>query len=141
MSDFVAQAEVDIDASVDDVWTALTDPDKIKEYMMGSIVETDWEVGSPITWSGEWEGKAYQDKGEILAITPQKSLKVTHFSPLTGQDDKPENYHTLEYIIDGSDDSTRLSVTQDNNDSQEEADRLSEQWAMMLGGLKATAEA
>jgi hypothetical protein len=31
----------------------LIDPNLIKEYMFGSLVETDWQVGSPIVWKGE----------------------------------------------------------------------------------------
>jgi hypothetical protein len=42
------------------------DPERIKEYYLGAEVQTDWQVGSPITFKGEWEGKSYEDKGEIL---------------------------------------------------------------------------
>ena len=48
--------------------------------MFGSQVETDWQQGSPIAWKGEYEGKAYEDKGEIVAIVAARRLKVTHFS-------------------------------------------------------------
>ena len=68
--------------------------------MFGSRVETDWQVGSPIVWKGECEGKPYEDKGEVLAVRRADRLSVTHFSPLTGQDDVPENYHTLVYELD-----------------------------------------
>ena len=46
-----------------EVWDALTDPEKIRQYYLGADVTTDWKVGSPITWRGEWEGKTYSDKG------------------------------------------------------------------------------
>lgn len=87
MADHVATAEIDIDATPSQVWAALTDPAQIKKYMFGSEVVTDWQQGSPIVWQGEYEGKPYQDKGEILEIEPEKRMKVTHFSPLTGQPD------------------------------------------------------
>ena len=64
MTGNLATAETEIEAPASRVWAALTDPDQIKEYMFGSQVETSWEVGSPITWNGEYEGRPYQDKGE-----------------------------------------------------------------------------
>ena len=40
MADHLAVAETEIDASPDEVWTALTDPEQIEKYMFGSKVET-----------------------------------------------------------------------------------------------------
>ena len=68
VADHVATAETEIEASPAEVWKALTDPELIKKYMFGSEVVTDWQPGSPITWKGEYEGKPYEDKGEILEV-------------------------------------------------------------------------
>ena len=91
MSGEVATAEVDIEAPAGRVWSALTDPDQIKEYMFGSQVETDWQVGSPITWNGEYEGRPYQDKGEVLTYDEPRELSVTHYSPMMGEPDEPDS--------------------------------------------------
>ncbi len=136
MTGYVATAETDINGSPAQVWAALTDPEQIKEYMFGSQVETDWKPGSPIAWNGEWEGKPYQDKGEVLEVEPERRLKVTHFSPLTGQDDVPENYHTLSYELTANEGGTHVSLSQDNNGSEEEAEHSRSNWEMMLAGLK-----
>ena len=136
MTGYVATAETDINGSPALVWAALTDPEQIKEYMFGSQVETDWQPGSPIVWNGEWEGKPYQDKGEVLEVEPERRLKVTHFSPLTGQDDAPENYHTLSYELTANEGGTHVSLSQDNNGSEEEAEHSRSNWEMMLAGLK-----
>jgi uncharacterized protein YndB with AHSA1/START domain len=140
MADHVATAEIEIDASRDKVWSALTDPEQIREYMFGSEVVTDWQQGSPITWKGEYEGKPYEDKGEIVEIEPQRRVKMTHFSPLSGQEDRPENYHTLVYELAESDGRTRVSLSQDNNPSQEAADHSQANWEKMLTGLKEVVE-
>lgn len=140
MADHVATAEIDIDATPSQVWAALTDPAQIKKYMFGSEVVTDWQQGSPIVWQGEYEGKPYQDKGEILEIEPEKRMKVTHFSPLTGQPDLPENYHTLSYQLDGRGTVTHVSLSQDNNASRDEAERATDTWKSLLDGLKKTVE-
>jgi len=140
MNGIVATARIDIEAPASRVWTALTEPDQIAAYMFGSRVETDWEVGHPITWNGEWEGKPYQDKGQVLAYDEPERLSVTHFSPLTGQDDLPESYHTLVYELDENDGVTTVSLSQDNNGSEEEAEHSRANWQMMLDGLKKQVE-
>ncbi len=141
MTGYVATARTDISASPARVWEALTDPQQIKEYMFGSVVETDWQPGSPITWNGEWQGKTYQDKGEILAAEPGRRLKVTHYSPLTGQPDVPENYHTVTYELSERGDGTHVELNQDNAGSEDEAEHSSAMWQQMLDGLKKQVEA
>lgn len=140
MADYVATAETDISAPPKKVWEVLTDPEQIKKFMFGSEVHTDWQPGSPITWQGVYEGKEYKDKGEILEIDPGRLLKVSHYSPLSGQPDVPENYHTLTYELDDRGTSTHLSLSQDNNASQEEADHSRGMWAMLVKGVKEVVE-
>jgi len=96
----IATAETEITASPARVWSAFTDPAQIKRYMFGSEVETDWEPGGTIVWKGEYQGRAYQDKGRVVEVEPERRLVLTHFSPLSGQDDVPENYHTLTYVLE-----------------------------------------
>ena len=140
MPDFVARAETEIDAKPAQVWDALTDADLIEKYMFGSRVETDWKVGSPITWKGEYEGKAYEDKGEVVAIEPGRRLEVTHFSPLSGKDDRPENYHRLVYELEERNGVTHVSLSQDNNPTEEAAEHSRANWEKMLAGLKQVVE-
>jgi uncharacterized protein YndB with AHSA1/START domain len=141
MEDHVATAETEIEAPAQRVWEALTDPDEIEKYMFGSRVVTDWQPGSSITWSGEYEGKAYEDKGEILEVVPGRRLRMTHFSPLSGAEDAPENYHTLTYELEGDDGPTHVSLSQDGNASAEAAEHSRANWEEMLSGLKAVVEA
>jgi uncharacterized protein YndB with AHSA1/START domain len=140
MTGYLATAETDISAPPERVWEVLTDPDQLKQLWFGAEVKTDWKRGSPITWSGEWEGKPYQDKGEILEVDPGRLLKLTHFSPLTGQPDLPENYHTLTYALDGDGTSTHLKLTQDNNGSEDEAKHSQGMWEMLVAKVKEAAE-
>ena len=140
MSGVVATAETTVDAPPARVWSALTDPELIQQYMMGSRVETDWRPGSTISWRGEYNGKAYEDKGEVLEVIPQRLLKVTHFSPLSGEADRPENYHTVSYALDDAGGRTKVTLTQDNNASEEAAAHSAETWSQMLSGLKRVVE-
>ena len=136
----LATATVTIDASPERVWAALTDPAIIRKYMFGSTVTSDWEVGSTITYAGEYEGKQYEDHGEILEIRPGALLRSTHFSPLSGQPDVPENYHTLTYTLRSEGNGTHLELTQDNNSNAAEVEHSTANWQQMLDALKSVVE-
>ncbi len=136
----VAEATTTIAAPVATVWDALTTPATIKHYMFGTEVVTDWQQGSPIVWKGEWEGKPYEDKGKILAIEPGRTLRISHYSSLSGAPDNPENYHTLTYQLSEEGQATRIALTQDKNASEEERAQASETWEKMLASLKDVVE-
>lgn len=139
---FEAVRTVRIAAAPSRVWAALTEPDLVREYMHGTNLATSWTVGEPITWAGEWKGKPYLDKGTVLEVDPIQHLRYSHWSPMGGSEDRPENYHTVAFDLAADGDGTRLSLTQDNNPTQAEADAMAENnWGPMLDGLKATAEA
>ena len=133
----VARTQVDVNALLAKVWDALVTPEHIKQYMFGTEAVSDWKEGSKIVWKGEWQGKKYEDKGQILKIQPNKTLQYSHFSPLAGQLDVPENYHTVTVeLIDKGDGSTRVVLMQDNNASVDDQRHSEENWGMMLDGLK-----
>ena len=134
--DLTARASTRIDASADDVWRALTDPAEIRKYYFGTNLKTDWKPGSPITWSGEWQGKTYEDRGKVLEVEKNRRLKYTHFSPMMGLEDKPENYHTITIDLAPDGDGTRVSLAQDNNADAKARDHSAKNWETMLGGLK-----
>ena len=132
----VSSVRATIDVSVPVVWDALVNPDVIKEYMFGTTVVSDWKPGSPIRWKGSWRGKAYEDKGTILEFEPNHLLSYSHFSPLTGTPDVPENYHTVTMELFPEGRRTVVSLSQDNNPTEEARRHSDENWKMMLAGLK-----
>lgn len=54
----------------------------------------------------------------------------------SGKPDLPENYQTVHYELSPEGVGTRLTLTQDNNASQEEADHAEQNWNMVLEGMK-----
>ena len=133
---FTAKATTTINAPASKVWEALTEPELIKQYLFGTEVTTDWNVGSPITYKGEWEGKAYEDKGKIIKFDPEKSLVSTHWSPLSGVPDIPENYHTVTYQLSEKDGRTEITILQDNNATEGEKTHSEQNWRTVLEGMK-----
>lgn len=138
--EYVATSTITIDASPDRVWAVLTDPEAAREFMFGTELETDWSVGGPIRWRGEWEGKPYEDHGEILEFEPGRRLVNTHFSPLSGEEDVPENHHTLTWTLEEAGGATVLTLSQDNNASPEAAAHSKGMWDTLVAKVKEIAE-
>ncbi len=136
-----ATATILINASSVQVWKALTTPEMMKQYFFGADVITDWKVGSSITYRGQWKGKPYEDKGKIVKYDSEKLLVTTHWSPLSGVPDSPENYHTVSYELFQESGKTRLTLRQDNNASGVEKDQSEAMWNTVLEGLKKLVEA
>ena len=132
----IAKVATTINASVEKVWDALTDPGMIKKYMFGTTVISDWKEGSKIIWKGEWEGKTYEDKGKILHFEPKKSLQYSHFSPLSDLHDNPENYHIVTIDLEEKYNQTTVTLTQTNNPDEKTKDQSEKNWKMMLTSLK-----
>jgi uncharacterized protein YndB with AHSA1/START domain len=136
----VAQTSTTVNAPPPKVWQALVDPALVNQYFFGATVISDWKKGSTIVWRGDWKGKPYEDKGVILDIVPQKRLQYTHFSPLTGQPDTPENHHTITIDLSPAGKGTRLVLSQDNNATEEERDKSAKNWESMLASIKKLVE-
>jgi uncharacterized protein YndB with AHSA1/START domain len=133
---WIAKSTITIYAQADKVWDAITNPEFIKQYLYGAQVVTDWKEGSPIVYKGNYQGKAYEDKGSVLKVETQKLLVITHWSPLSGTPDRPENYHTVRYSLARENDRTHLTITQDNNSSKEEQQQNANFWKTALKSIK-----
>ena len=141
MDNRVAKADVTIKAPVEKVWEALVNPAIIKSYMFGTDVQSEWKAGSPIVWKGEYQGKKYEDHGRILEVVPRHKLRYSHFSPLSGLPDTPENYHQVTIDLAGENGSVKVALKQDQNHSEQAQAESEKNWKAMLAGLKKTVEA
>ncbi|MFM8740408.1 MAG: SRPBCC domain-containing protein, partial [Cytophagales bacterium] len=107
----------------------------IKLYFFGTNLVTEWIVGGPIRFVGEWEGKSYEDKGTVLKFDPQKMLQYDYWSSLSGKEDKQENYQMITYRVTEKDGITNVQILQDSE--TEEAREHSEQsWKMVLEDMR-----
>ena len=132
----VARASIKVDASVAAVWDALVNPKVVSQYMFGTSVVSEWKEGSPIAWKGVWKGKAYEDRGTILELKPERIISYSHFSPLSGLPDIPQNYHTVTIQLEPIEGCTVVSLSQDNNPNEQTREHSQKNWETMLEGLK-----
>jgi uncharacterized protein YndB with AHSA1/START domain len=136
---YAAVSRILIDTTPERIWAVLTDSESLGQVMFGSQVETDWQVGSPIVYRGEWQGTPFEDKGRIVELSPPVRMVVTHFSPLSGDADVPENYHRVTYELEPVDAGTLVTLTQDGNPSAEAAEHSRRNWDAMLESLRTVA--
>jgi uncharacterized protein YndB with AHSA1/START domain len=140
-SDISTQASVTIDAPAEEVWRALTTPELIKRWFFGVDTETDWSVGSPIVHRGEYQGRPYADAGTIERFEPGRLLVHTHWSPVSGLPDRPENYQEVTWALSGDENRTALTVTERNLPSEDAKEASDQGWKAALAGLKKVVEA
>lgn len=135
-----AKTQITIHASPTKVWEALTTPALIKQYLMGADVHTDWKVGSPLEYTGTYNGKPFAEKGVIQKIEPRKVLQATHFSSSSGKADKPENYALVTWELHAQEAATVLSVAQDGIENEAGVEGAKKNWTQVLAALKKVVE-
>jgi uncharacterized protein YndB with AHSA1/START domain len=128
-----------IKAPIEKVWEALTTPELVKEYFFGSNLITSWKVGSPILFTGEYEGKPYCDNGQVLEYVVNHRLMFSYLSSWSGLPDHPDNYLIITYEVKAMDVGTELKITQTNYD-EDKARHSEGNWAQVIDGLKKLVE-
>jgi len=137
---YSSSASILIRAPRKDVWEAVTQPDLVRKYFFGTLLTTDWSVGSSITFRGEWQGKAYEDLGTVCEFDPPRSLSFNYWSSFSGIEDKPELRQLIRYDLADEDGGVRVTIQQSNVDTQERADHSAKNWQTVLEGLKSLVE-
>jgi uncharacterized protein YndB with AHSA1/START domain len=136
MNDLRTEESLTIQVPIEKVWEALTTPEVIKRWFFGVDTLTDWRVGTPIIHKGDYQGRTYEDRGTILEIEPPRLLVHSHWSPVSGRPDVPENYERVSWQLSERDDGTELTI-QESNLPSEDAKATSEQsWRIVLRNLK-----
>ena len=137
MDKLILKTTITFDEPVSKVWKGLTDPAIVKQYFFGTDLASDWKVGSPITFSGEWDGHKYVDGGTIFQIDPPYLLKYNYWSSMSGTENIPENYANVTYELSEDNGVTTLMITQDNVKDQAALEHSENNWKSIFDGLKA----
>lgn len=135
-----ATATIFLNATPAQVWETLTNPELINQYLFDTEVYSEWKEGQTITWQGIYKGKAYEDKGILLKMEPDKLLQHTYLSAMSGKEDKPENYDMVTYSIAVKEDATLLTVTQNHSDNEKAKENSTKNWQAVLEKLKEVVE-
>lgn len=141
--DKLVEVETLIHANAQTVWNTMTR--RSSAMFMGATVNTDWTPGHPITFTGDWKGKPFQDHGLIESIEEGRELSFTHFSPLSGKPDRPENYNLVRYTLEPAGESTKVTLSQTPlgegvTATEAQKAEFRKNWMAMLEGLKSASE-
>lgn len=143
--DVAARVSLAIDALPDSVWKALTTKAELKKFFFGADIDSSFRLGDPITWRGTFNGKPYEDKGAILAAEEGRRLSFSHYSPLSGKPDAPENYQVVTFDLEPDNEGTLVTLTQtkllgpvDESDLKNRA-AYEKNWQGVLEGLRDSA--
>lgn len=139
MNKITSTASIQINAERLKVWDALINPQKIKQYLFGTETRTDWIIGHPITFEGEWEGKKYRDKGVVADVHEGFLLSYNYWSSMSGIEDKPENYLLVTFKIDVDHNKTILTVFQQGLIKQTHQECVAN-WQQVLKKIKEVVE-
>lgn len=138
----LVEVETVVEANATAVWDALTA--RKSAMFMGADVETDWGPGSPISFTGEFNGKAFKDHGEIRDIEERRRLSFTHYSPTSGKPDVPDSYNLVDVRLEPEGERTRVRLNQTPLGGERPDDKtvaaFQRNWEVMLNGLKTAAE-
>ena len=136
----VATSTITIDAPASRVWDVITDPAAVKEFMFGADLETDWTVGGPILWRGEWEGKPYEDKGTSSRWNRAKTGPHPFQPARRRRGQAGELSHPDVDPGRPGGRATKLTLSQDNNATEEAAEHSKGMWDMLVADVKKIAE-
>lgn len=114
-------SHVTIDASPEAVWAALTEPRYVERWQYGSQLDTDWQVGSPLRFTTEWEGQVYEQWGTVITFDRPSTVRYSLFAPRPGLADLPENYFTMTYELELDGDATMVTITQADPRAEDES--------------------
>ena len=125
-----------IGAPIERVWQAITTPSEMKQWFFGVDTEADWRPGGRLVHRGEYQGKPYIDKGEIVEFDPPRRFVHTHWSDVSGLPDAPEHYQQVAWVLTPTGAGTELAISEQNLPSEDAAKTSEQGWQAALQGLK-----
>jgi uncharacterized protein YndB with AHSA1/START domain len=94
MSFYTVTQSIEIEAVLDTVWMAITDPSLGPLWRNAEFITT-WSPGSAIDIEAHVGDRLYSDKGRVLRADAPTLLQYTYWSSISGLDDIPASYSTI----------------------------------------------
>ncbi|HEY9008570.1 MAG TPA: SRPBCC domain-containing protein [Ohtaekwangia sp.] len=99
------------------VWKALTEPELMKQWMAEPEINleiiTNWKIGGPIITRG-FHHVAFENKGTVLQVVPEKVLQYNYLSSLSQLPDTPEHYSVIDFRLVAEQGKTIITVMINN---------------------------
>ena len=134
--EYVAEVSKRINAPVEQIWSALINPETIKKYMFGTHVSSEWKEGSEIQWHGEWEGEVFEEKGIILLMIPENMLQYSRYKFNSSARDSADNFNTITIELINDVIGILVNVKEDNNPTVNAKEFSEKVWNQILNNLK-----
>ena len=127
-----------IRTTLEKLWSALTDPEQMKQYWLGVHIQSDWKTGSG--WKMFLPDGTLADTGEILVIERPRRIQLkwrNEFRPEL----KAEGFSLCTIELEPYGSSVRLSVTHSIERTESKfIQAVSGGWPMILSNLKSLLE-
>ncbi len=139
---FTIEKQIELNAPIERVFTALTNSEEILKYFPLKSVESTWSVGSSVLYKGEVNGVPFTDFGIIEKLTSPTEYCYKYWSDNHGTARTEENYLTISYSLERSNERTVLTAKQSNIKSPEMYELMNDQvWSYLLNSFKEYIEA
>ncbi|MBT31420.1 MAG: ATPase [Thalassobius sp.] len=136
----IAEINKIINVPIEEIWDALINPEKIKQYMYGTKSTSNWKEGSKIEWEGELDGKTFEEKGVILLMIPETMLQYNRYRLSSKLNDTADNFKTITIELTKELNGVLVNVKEDNNQDLEDKNYTEQVWNKILNNLKTLLE-
>jgi uncharacterized protein YndB with AHSA1/START domain len=132
---------IHIAATPDSVWQALTDGALTRQYWYGRRADSDWKVGSPVTfWYETGSGEAVSDRGIMLESNRPRHLSYTWQVQFI-EEMRDENPSRVTFDIELEGEDTKLTLTHNELEAGGKVlETVRSGWPAILSSLKSLLE-
>ncbi|GAC1351459.1 MAG: SRPBCC domain-containing protein [Polyangiales bacterium] len=133
--------EVFIRTTPQKLWDAITKPEFTKQYFYGSLVKSDWKIGSPVVHADR-EGKPMIE-GKVIEVDAPHRLVTTFASRYREgcQDTAQDRPSRVTWLIEQRGEACKLTLTHDDFDGETDTYKsVGSGWNPVLSGLKTLLE-
>lgn len=138
METFIVKKQIRLNATPEQVWDALTNPEKTEKYFFKCRVYSDWKPGNPITFKGKMFFLIpIELSGNILEVEPFRLLKYNL------KNRRSNSTSTVTDELSYENGVTTLSITDDvgqGEGAEKRYNRSDKAWDKVLRGLKELVE-
>lgn len=120
------------------LWAALTRGEFTKKYWYGRRIESDWTVGSPVSFFDR-DSDVLTDGGIVLECTPPRRLVYT-FRPELSEQMRTLGYSRVSFTLEPHEGMVKLTLVHDELPDEQSAEGFREGWSPILSSLKTMLE-